>query len=206
MLGVLQKLLNNMKYNFIEIGTSDFDTLLQTTENQIGLSIEPLKFYLDRLPNNSHVIKVNCAISDKNGVTNVFWVKPEDIDEYGLSWYLKGCNSIIRPHTTTERELKEVNLEFLLNQTECEMITWKTLIERYDVESVDLLKIDTEGHDCIIINSILNSNTKILPKKIWFEANELTNPKFVEKTIKNLESFGYRVIENNNWDIIVEKI
>jgi FkbM family methyltransferase len=184
-----------MKYNFIEIGTSDFDTLLQTTENQIGLSIEPLKFYLDRLPNNSHVIKVNCAISDKNGITNVFWVKPEDIDEYELSWYLKGCNSIIRPHTTTEKELKEKKLEFLLNQTECEMITWDKLIERYDVESVDLLKIDTEGHDCVIINSILNSNTNLLPKKIWFEANELTNPKFVEKTVKNLEKFGNKICE-----------
>lgn len=194
-----------MKYNFIEIGTSDFDTLLQTTENQIGLSIEPLKIYLDRLPNNSHVIKVNCAISDKNGMTNVFWVKPEDIDEYELSVYLKGCNSIIRPHATTDRELKEKNLEFLLNQTECEMITWNKLIERYNVESVDLLKIDTEGHDCIIVNSILDSNIGVLPKKIWFEANELTNPKFVEKTVKRLKEFGYHVLEYNNWDVIVER-
>jgi len=195
-----------MKYDFIEIGTSDFDTLLQTTENQIGLSIEPLKIYLNRLPNNSHVIKVNCAISDKNGTTNVIWVKPEDIDEYELSEYLRGCNSIIRPHITTERELKEKNLEFLLNQTECEMITWEKLIDRYDVESVDLLKIDTEGHDCVIINNILDSNTNTLPKKIWFEANELTNSKYVEKTVKRLESFEYKILEYNNWDVIVEKI
>jgi|LakMenEpi03Aug12_release.lakeMendotaPanAssembly.Ray.scaffolds.fasta_scaffold44301_4 FkbM family methyltransferase len=195
-----------MKYDFIEIGTSDFDTLLQTTENQIGLSIEPLKIYLNRLPNNSHVIKVNCAISDKNGTTNVFWVKPEDIDEYELSGYLKGCNSIIRPHITTERELKEKQLEFLLNQTECEMITWDRLVERYDIENVDLLKIDTEGHDCIIVNSILDSKCKVLPKKLWFEANELTNPKFIEKTVKRLESFGYTIIDNNGWDVIVEKL
>lgn len=194
-----------MKYDFIEIGTSDFDTLIQTTSNQVGLSIEPLKFYLDRLPNNSHVIKVNCAISDKNGTTSVFWVDPNDIDEYELNGYLKGCSSIIRPHITTESELKEKNLEFLLNQTECEMITWEKLIERYDVESVDLLKIDTEGHDCIIVNNILNSN-KVLPNKIWFEANELTNPKFVEKTVRRLESFGYKIITYNNWDVIVEKI
>lgn len=193
-----------MKYNFIEIGTSDFDTLLQTTENQIGLSIEPIKIYLDRLPNNNHVIKVNCAISDKNGITDVFWVKPEDIDEYGLSVYLKGCNSIIRPHTVTERELKEKKLEFLLNQTECEMITWEKLVQRYDVESVDLLKIDTEGHDCIIINNLLDSNINILPKKIWFEANELTNPEFIEKTVKRLEEFGYKVITYSDWDVIVE--
>ena len=85
------------------------------------------------------------------------------------------------------------------------MITWGRLIERYDVESVDLLKIDTEGHDCIIVNNILNSN-KVLPNKIWFEANELTNPKFVEKTVRRLESFGYKIITYNNWDVIVEKI
>jgi FkbM family methyltransferase len=195
-----------MKYEFIEIGTSDFDTLLQTTNDQIGLSIDPLKIYLDRLPNNSSVIKVNCAISDKNGVTNVFWVDPHDIVEYDLSPFLRGCNSIIRPHSVTERELKEKKLEFLLNQTECEMITWEKLVERYDVESVELLKIDTEGHDCVIINNILSSNNSVLPKKIWFEANELTNPKFVEKTVKRLESFGYTILRYNDWDVIVEKL
>jgi len=193
-----------MKYNFIEIGTSDFDTLLQTTENQIGLSIDPLKIYLDRLPNNSHVIKVNCAISNKNGITNVFWVDPKDIIEYNLSWYLKGCNSIDNPHPVTETELKEKKLEFLLNQTECEMITWKKLAERYNVDSVDLLKIDTEGHDCVIVNNMLDSNPEVLPKKIWFEANELTNPIFVKETVNRLEEFGYKVITHNDWDVIVE--
>jgi len=194
-----------MKYDFIEIGTSDFDTLLQTTEGQIGLSIEPLKFYLDRLPNNSHVIKVNCAISDRNAMTNVFWVDPIDIEVYELPSFLKGCNSILKPHITTERILKEEKLEFLLNQTECEMITWQKLVERYNVESVNLLKIDTEGHDCVIVNNILNSDSRILPKKIWFEANELTNPKFVEKTVKRLEGFGYKILDYNDWDVIVEK-
>jgi hypothetical protein len=80
------------------------------------------------------------------------------------------------------------------------------LVERYDVESVELLKIDTEGHDCVIINNILNSTNEVLPKKIWFEANELTNIKFIEKTVKRLEVFGYKIIDNNGWDIIAEKL
>lgn len=193
-----------MKYDFIEIGTSDFDTLLETTEGQIGLSIEPLKFYLDRLPNNNHVIKVNCAISDKNGIAQVYWVDPKDIEEYGLPSYLKGCNSIIRPHSVTERELKEKKLEFLLNEMDCEIITWDTLVDRYNIQSVNLLKIDTEGHDCVIVNNILNSKSGVLPLKMWFEANELTNPKFVEKTVKRLESVGYKIVEYNDWEVIVK--
>ena len=54
--------------------------------------------------------------------------------------------------------------------------------------------------------NILDSNTNTLPKKIWFEANELTNSKYVEKTVKRLESFEYKILEYNNWDVIVEKI
>lgn len=195
-----------MNYDFIEIGTSDFDTLLQTTEGQIGLSIEPLKLYLDKLPNNDHVIKVNCAISNRNGVTDVFWIDPTDIEEYGLSSYLRGCNSIIKPHATAESELKERNLDFLMKQSSCDMLTWKTLVNRYDIKRVDLLKIDTEGHDCVIINDILDDTSGIFPRKIWFEANVLTSPIFVEKTVNRLKSFGYSVILYNDLEVIVEKI
>jgi hypothetical protein len=44
-----------MRYDFIEIGTSDFETLLQESSG-VGLSIEPLKFYLDNLPNKDNVM------------------------------------------------------------------------------------------------------------------------------------------------------
>ena len=60
-----------MKYDFIEIGTSDFDTLLETTTNKIGISIEPLKYYLDSLPNNDKVIKVNSPYSI--GLNNIMF-------------------------------------------------------------------------------------------------------------------------------------
>ena len=37
-----------MDYDFIEIGTSDFNTCIQTCkDSEIGLSIEPLKIYID---------------------------------------------------------------------------------------------------------------------------------------------------------------
>jgi hypothetical protein len=197
-----------MNYDFIEIGTSDFDTLLQTTEGLIGLSIDPIKLYLDNLPNNPHVIKVNCAISNRNGIVDVFWVEPKDIEEYGLSIYLRGCNSIIKPHKTTIDELEDKKLEFLLKQTTSEMITWKKLVERYNVKTLDTLKIDTEGHDCVIINDIIDNDGGVLPKKIFFEGNVLTNPEFIRRTIKRLETIGYKLVFNphDNSDIILEKL
>ena len=46
--------------HFIEVGTSDFDTLIQVAKPETaGISIEPIKYYLDRLPNPPNVIKMN---------------------------------------------------------------------------------------------------------------------------------------------------
>jgi hypothetical protein len=204
MLAFLQKKLNNMKYDFIEIGTSDFETLLVSTKGQIGLSIEPLNFYLDNLPDNNFVIKVNCAISDVDSIVNVFWVEPEDIIKNNLPIWFKGCNSINTPHSVITRELKEKNLEHLIKTKTCESITWSTLVKRYDIKNVDFLKIDTEGHDCVIINSILDNSVGVLPHKILFEGNELTPKETINKTIDRLIKHGYKLITNNGWDIIVE--
>ena len=111
-----------MKYDFIEIGTSDFDTLIESRNNQKGISIEPLKYYLDRLPNNPDVIKVNAALSLIKGVAEIFWVDPSDIENYGLPLWLKGCNSIYKPHPSTLKELQDRNLENLMKSMEIEVL------------------------------------------------------------------------------------
>lgn len=53
------------RYDFIEIGTADFDTLIETADNTVrGLTIEPLNYYLKRLPCRKNIIKINAAISN----------------------------------------------------------------------------------------------------------------------------------------------
>ena len=193
-----------MKYDFIEIGTSDFDTLLETTTDKIGISIEPLKYYLDNLPDNDKVIKVNCAISDTDFETDIFWISPDDIKKYNLPNWLRGCNSIINPHPTAIKELDEVNLSQIYKTSKCKCITWTTLVNTYDITSVNLLKIDTEGHDCKIIKNILYSNT-ILPDEILFEYNVLTNENEFKNTMDLLIINGYYEIERGFDTIKVKK-
>ena len=50
-------------YNYIEIGTSDFDTEIQKDNNNHGISIEPIKYYYDKLPIKENSTKLNIAIS-----------------------------------------------------------------------------------------------------------------------------------------------
>ena len=194
-----------MRYDFIEIGTSNFDTLLEGSTTEIGLSIEPLKIYLDNLPNKNTVIKVNCAISNKDGVVDVYWIDPKDIVNYNLPDWLKGCNSIIKPHPSAIKELKDRNLEHIYKKSECKCLTWSSIVNIYDIKDVEYLKIDTEGHDCVIINNILDSNI-LLPKKILFENNILSDKNYVNETLKKLKNYGYSIINYRNFDILVEKL
>jgi hypothetical protein len=101
-----------MILDFLEIGTSDFNCeILYCNDDICGISIEPIKFYLDNLPNKTNVQKVNCAISDKNGEDFIYYILPEDIIEYNLPDYLKGCNSLGIIHPILERELNLKNIK-----------------------------------------------------------------------------------------------
>jgi FkbM family methyltransferase len=195
-----------MHYDFIEIGTSDFSTILQEKNIGIGLSIEPLLIYLNNLPDKETVIKVNCAVSDKDGYADVYWIDPGDIKKYNLPDWLRGCNSIINPHPTAVAELNVRNLYSIYKKDICEIISWDTLVKRYNVNSVDYLKIDTEGHDYIILENMLSSEMNILPKKIVFENNILTSQEATNRILNKLIEKGYIVTNRTPDDISVEKV
>jgi len=183
----------------IEIGTSDFDTLAGIEE---GIFIEPIKYYYDKLPNSC--TKENIAISNYNGETTVFYVSYKDIAKHGLPDWIRGCNSITKPHPTVVRTLLDYGLPINLIQEE--KIPVKKLayiINKYAVKNLDILKIDTEGHDPIIILDYFSSAT-VLPNKIVFENNILSDQSKIIEAIDLLISLGYNMTheENNSIGIL----
>jgi len=147
-----------MNYDFIEIGTSDFNTLIQKADdNVIGLSIEPIFEYLQRLPNRKHITKVNCAVSNESGTIEIFFIPDHIRKENNLPTWMKGTNSVGEPHKTVINYLLKHNLPLTLVQIQIvQVYSIKELFEKYNVKSVGYLKIDTEGYDCIIMNSYLD--------------------------------------------------
>ena len=197
-----------MKFDYIEIGTSNFDTMCQQNPNLVGISIEPVDVYLKSLPSHDSVIRLNCAISKYKGHGEVFYVHPDDIDEYNLPEWLKGCNSFNALHPSTSWELEKRELTHLVRKKVVDVLTWKDLVERYDITKVEFLKIDTEGHDLIIINSILDLMEKqptILPEEIFFESNILINEEELKIILKRLTYFGYDIIFSNSENTLVRK-
>lgn len=190
-----------MHYDFIEIGTSDFDTLIGISNNDTrGLSIEPLKYYLDRLPNRDNVIKVNAAVSDTNGELEIYFISDDKMKENYLPNWVRGCNSIGRPHNFTRNTLGHELYDSLVQIEKVPTINWESIISKYNVGSIDYLKIDTEGFEHIILKDYFkqcNLNPLLYANKILFEYNESSNREELDKIVASLKDYSISYLEQD---------
>ena len=133
-----------MRYEFIEIGTSDFDTEIQKCSDEtVGLSIEPIEHYLNNLPNKKNVKKINSAVSNYNGTIEVYYLSEETISKFNLPSYVKGQNSVGSPHPEILVWSKVgLKLEDITKKT-ISVINFEKIITDNNVDSIGLLKIDT---------------------------------------------------------------
>jgi hypothetical protein len=183
-----------MNFDFVEIGTSNFDTLIQDAdENTYGITIEPVKEYLECLPNPKNVIKLNCAVSFDKSLNDIdlYHIKQEIIKENKLKKFLRGCNCIGKYHPMHIK----YDLQHLVTITRIKQINLEYLITKYNVESINYLKIDTEGGDCEILKELaelIELNRVEKPKRIKFETNSLTPDNKIDETIKKYKDFGYK--------------
>lgn len=195
-----------MKLDFLEIGTSNFRTLIQEAGNDaVGISIEPLQEYLDQLPNKRGVIKENCAISfdDTEGDINIYYIPESVIDKHRLPRWVKGCNKLNEYHP----KHVELKIEHLVKVQTVKQIPISKLFEKYDIESVKLLKIDTEGGDCDILLNLreylIDKDRSMLPKQIIFETNFLTPEDKINRVIDLYTKLGYRVAKRKLPDTVL---
>lgn len=197
-----------MKYDFIEIGTSDFDTEIQNCDDdKIGLSIEPLIHYLDNLPNKKNVTKVNAAVSNYNGFVDIYYLNEEIIKKFDLPDYVKGQNSIGNPHPEILHWFVRGLTNEDISKKNVPVINFETIFKKYNVESLELLKVDTEGHDCIIMEDYLgyvSNNHNLLAKKIIFESNILSNQASVNSIINKCVSLGYTIVKTGENTILTK--
>ena len=71
-------------------------------------------------------------------------------------------------------------------------ITFATLIEKHNVQTIDLLQLDAEGYDFEIIQSI--PFTKVIPSIIRYEHKHIDNA----ECRQYLEQFGYEFLHEKH--------
>ena len=203
----INKSIYNLNYlddlDFIEIGTSYFDTLIETSKNnEKGISIDAVKYYLDVLPEKINVKKINIGISDKKGFAEIYYIPAKIIELLKLPEWYYGCNSLNCYHPYHINN----NLEKYVTIEKINIIPTYELFYINKIKKVKVLKIDTEGHDVNILQSLYDY-IKYLPKsfypdKIIFEVEGDANKKNLEKTdniIKLYQEIGYKLIKKE-WD------
>lgn len=198
--------------DFIEIGTSDFDTIIQKCpQDSVGFTIEPIEHYLNQLPNKPNVTKIQALISNEVGIDVLHYIDPEDIKKYNLPWEVKGMNTIGKPHPGYEvfniPQIKQYNIE--IKKKTLPKTTLFKLVESKNVTSIGYLKVDTEGHDCYILNQFLddiirNKAFNLLPNCILFESNQWTNNDLLKNTKEYFSNYYISAFEGH--DTILIKI
>ncbi len=187
-----------MFLDFIEIGTSDFNTLIQAAgPDTHGLSIDPISLYLDRLPNRPGCKKINAAISNFEGTVEVYFIPPQVIAKHRLPNWLRGCNSIGAPHPTVSKQLEKMDIdpELVLVRQPVPCHRLQTVLRQHDVQGVFMLKVDTEGHDAVILNDFFDDATpQQWPHQIVFESNKLSDSETIHRLIAKLILMGYDIV------------
>ena len=165
----------------IEVGTSDFRTQAGKVE---GLFIEPVKEHFERL---GDCLKENVAVSNYEGEIDIYYIPSKVIEKNKLPNWVRGCNSVNEPHQT----ITEMGWGQYVVKDTVKVVRIASLIAKHGINQIDFLKIDTEGHDTIILNDFLDT-VDILPNKIQFECNILSNTTDVIKTVNRLHQLGYK--------------
>ena len=200
-----------MRFDFVDIGTCDFNTsageVLKDDRAKV-LLIEPLKFYLDRLPVHDNILKSNVAIGNQRGVASVFYLEEKTIVEYNLPDWLKGCSTLGRPHWLAIDNLNQKGLSHdLIKQQQINIVTFKDLCEVFDIQSIGKLTIDTEGHDHLILPDVYE---KVISgfdiKTIIFEYQPyMGNTDQLDELSLKFEAVGYKKSWPTTMDVRLEK-
>lgn len=193
-------------YDFIEIGTSNFHALIiDCSDDTVGLSIEPLQMYLDTLPNKPNVTKVPAAISDQDGEIDIYNIPLKKIHQHNLPIWVKGCNSVSKPHEYARKKIGEELYDSIVSVDKVQTMSWKTLITQYNIDTIGYLKIDTEGHDHVILNSYFEEcekNTRLYADKILFEYNESSDKVALDLIIGKLTNYDVEYLKE---DVVLTK-
>ena len=146
-------------FDFVEIGTSDFATLLEDAVKaeaadgipRRGLSVDAMRIYLEGLPVRAGLTKVNAAIlgfAPHPPTIPVFFISPQNIVGLHLPEWLRGCNSVGKPHPQADPA------NYAPGVVESENVTLLSVGELLVAQGVcrtRRLKVDVEGVDANVL-------------------------------------------------------
>ena len=201
-----RNILEKGRFDYLEIGSSCFKTLAEVyrdNDDIKGLTVEPVTLYLERIKEFCKYSKnkyfYNGAIAEvEKKEIDFFFIDPKKIKNWVSAGVMGlGCTSESELKSTIKK-LPEYKLnESMIKQTTVKSLSFKKLIEKYKIDSIGFLKVDTEGEDYNILMSFINSDIEC--DAIQFEAKPFMSDTQIKKIISQLKKKKYicKDLENN---------
>jgi FkbM family methyltransferase len=194
---------------FVQIGSNDGksgDPLHRhvSNKNWTGVMVEPVDFLFQQLKvtyasYSDRVHFEQAAISNSNGIQTFYRLKKAS-EINAPQWYdqLGSFNKeVILKHKKYIPHIESLIVEEKINT-----ITSKDLLEKYAIQKLDFLHIDTEGYDYEIIKTF--PFNQVMPKLIMFEHKHLKVGDF-KKCISLLKGKGY-ILRSYDWDTVAVQL
>ena len=185
-------------FSLVVIGACHGSDLVQDI-NKIQkpvLLVEPLDYNFQLLKKNfenyDNIYFEQSFISNNSKSMIFYYVKENSIKKLGKHW-ASGIGSFTKEHILNHKSKR-----FKIEESDIESIniisqTFDQLCKKYNVNTIDNLLIDVEGHEMSILKSI--DFNKILIKEIKFEFKHLTSTFNYENSLDEL----IKLFELNNY-------
>ena len=165
-------------------------------EKWFGLMVEPNK-HLEREIRKSlqgtDFKYVNCAISTKDGWGKLYMGK------YGFTNRRSPANKDLCMRSSLLKNEEHIAQHLTDNYLDVKLRTLDSLLAEHEITYVQILKIDTEGHDYDILNSYKWS---VYPDKIMTEDVVLTRGKRTKLYLKEqnkIKELKYQLLESKGY-------
>jgi FkbM family methyltransferase len=188
---------------FVEVGANDGDQHDKLREHirsrqWRGLMVEPVPYVFERLRRNyadlARVVPVNAAVGEQNGTVPIYHlVEADDPQAAGLPDWYDGLGSFSRQVLLDHvNEIPDIGRRIVKTEVRC--VTFDALCEENGIESLDLLALDTEGHDWRILRSV--DFDHYAPRVVIYEHFHLGDVERA-KARAQMRAAGYGVIEEH---------
>ena len=160
------------------------------------LLVEPLDYNFKLLKKNfqdyENIYFEQSFISNNSKSIIFYYVKEDSIKKLGKHW-ARGIGSFSKEHILNHKSKR-----FQIEESDIESMdiisqTFNQLCEKYNIDTIDNLLIDVEGHEMSILKSI--DFSKILILEIKFEFKHLTSTFNYENSLDEL----IKLFKQNNY-------
>ena len=171
---------------FIELGACDFENLTPLlASNWRGFFIEPIPVYMSSLKESvareglsANAIFEESAITNYNGsIAMVYATHPTEEWQRGIS-HVNTDGKPVRNYTSNLVYRNNFRNEVI----NVNALTLNSFLKKHDIQQIDLLKIDVEGHELMILESY---DWCIKPKLLKIEHKFVDYNRLVNLLYKN---------------------